>query len=340
MTPLAFATWLIIAALPSAGREYAPPNGQIEQATLLIVVGAHGAPEYEQPFVQSAQRWKLAAEKAGAKCLGVGDHAADEPTDRKRLEALLGGEPRESTEALWLVLIGHGTFDGQTARFNLRGPDVSATELAQWLAPFERPLAVVNCASASAPFVNRLSAPGRVVVTATKSGYELNYARFGEYLSHAVADPGADLDKDEQTSLLEAFLSASGRVAEFYQQEARLATETALLDDNGDGLGTPAEWFRGTRAVRRAKEGASLDGTRARQLHLIRSPAEQSLPPEMRARRDELERAVAALRDNKPTDADEDAYYADLEPLLIELARLYASLDDPTRSPNTTPPLP
>jgi len=165
MTPLLVATWLLLAAEP------------LDQATVLIVVGAPGTAEYEEPFAQSGGRWKLAAEKAGAKCLRIGDRASDDPTDRERLQTLLAEEPTESTEALWLVLIGHGTFDGQTAKFNLRGPDVAASELAEWLAPFQRPLAVVNGASASAPFINRLSAPGRVVVTATKSGYEHNYAR-------------------------------------------------------------------------------------------------------------------------------------------------------------------
>ena len=39
----------------------------------------------------------------------------------------------------------------------LIGPDVSAGELAEWTAPVKRPLAVVNCASASAPFIQALS---------------------------------------------------------------------------------------------------------------------------------------------------------------------------------------
>ena len=298
-----------------------------ERPTVLIVVGAPGAPEYGGGFVQWAGRWESAAEKAGAKFLRVGDGPTGEKTDRRRFEALIRAEPKESADALWLVLIGHGTFDGRTAKFNLRGPDVSAAELADWLAPFKRPLAVVNCASASAPFINRLSAPGRVVVTATKSGYELNYARFGDYLSAAMATGAADLDKDEETSLLEAFLLASARTAEFYEQDARLATETALIDDNGDGLGTPAGWFRGTWATRRAKDGASLDGSRARQLHLIRSRPEQGMPREVRARRDELERAVAELRQSKGEKTNEDEYYARLEPLLVELARLYAALE-------------
>ena len=66
-------------------------------------------------------------------------------------------ETTGSMEPLWLVLIGHGTFDGHTAKFNLRGPDVSATDLAEWLAEMKRPLAVINCASSSSPFINRLA---------------------------------------------------------------------------------------------------------------------------------------------------------------------------------------
>lgn len=328
MKPLVLIAWLIIGA------------EKVEQPTVLIVVGAPGAPEYDERFAQWAGRWELAARKADAKCLRVGDSQTSDVTDRQRLQALLAAEPKESLHALWLVLIGHGTFDGRAAKFNLRGPDVASTELAKWLAPFKRPLAVVNCGSASAPFINRLSGLDRVVITATKSGYEHNYTRFGDYLSSAIADAAADLDKDDQTSLLEAFLSASGKVAEFYEQEARLATETALIDDNGDGLGTPAAWFRGTRAMRRAKDGASLDGVGARQFHLIRSRPEQDMPPEVRARRDHLERAVAQLRDSKSEKTNEDEYYAKLEPLLVELARLYAALEESANPPQRAPSVP
>ena len=95
-----------------------------------------------------------------------------------------------------------------------------------------------------------------------------------------------------------------------------------MLDDNGDGLGTPADWFRGIRAAKKAKEGASLDGYRAHQFHLLRSEAERALPPDVRARRDELELSIARLRERKGELAEDD-YYAQLEPLLLEMARLY-----------------
>src|SRR5204863_7310884 len=67
-------------------------------------------------------------------------------------------------------------------------------------------------------------------------------------LAKARCSVGVDRDRDGQIRLLEASLMASHHTAEFYKAESRLATEHALLDDNGDGLGTPADWFRGVRA--------------------------------------------------------------------------------------------
>ncbi len=145
-------------------------------------------------------------------------------------------------------------------------------------------------------------------------------------LSESIADLSADLDKDGQTSLLEAFLMASRHVKEFYDVEGRLATEHALVDDTGDGMGTPPDWFRGVRASKSAKDGATLDGFRAHQFHLVKSEAEQKLSPAVRTQRNELERAIATLRETK-TKLPEDEYYQKLEVMLLELSRLYESAE-------------
>ena len=252
---------------------------------------------------------------------------ADEPKDKKPAAATpnAAATPSAAREPLWIVLIGHGTYDGREAKFNLRGPDVTDLEFSEWLAPLKRPVALLDCASASGPFINRLSGENRVVVTATKSGSELNFARFGQYLAEAITNPRADLDKDGQVSLLEAFLTASKGVDEYYRNRAQLATEHALLDDNGDRLGTPAAWFRGVRATKRAKDGAPLDGIRAHQFHLIPSNRERFMPAEMRQRRNQLELSIASLRDQKDK-LSEDEYYGRLDKLMIELARLYREL--------------
>ena len=317
--------FLFLACFTAVCARASVPTERPDQPTVIVVVGAEGEPEYGRAFAQWADRWAEAAKKAAAEHVEIGrDGAADAESgaDKARLQAAVAGALKEPSRPLWLVMIGHGTFDGREAKFNLRGPDVTDAELAQWLSGCKRPLAVVDCASASAPFLKKLSGPNRVVVTATRSGSENNFARFGDHFSAAVADPGADLDKDGQTSLLEAFIAASHHVGEFYKQEARLPTEHALLDDNGDGLGIPADWFQGVRAARSAKDGAPLDGLRAHQWHLVMSDAERALPPEFRAERDKLELEVENLRAKKATLPEAD-YYARLEPLLVRLARLY-----------------
>ncbi len=291
--------------------------------TVVVVIGASGGDEFEAGFIQQASLWKETAVRAGSNHIEIGrEGEPGERADLDRLLQVLSAEPKDGAGEFWLVLIGHGTFDGREAKFNLRGLDLGATDLAVELQAFQRPVAVINTTSASAPFINALSAPGRVIVTATRSGNEINFTRFGQHMAEVIGDPAADLDKDGQVSLLEAFLVASHRVGEFYESEGRLATEHALIEDNSDGLGTPAEWFRGVRAVRRAQSGAAPDGVRAHQFHLIRSEAEQRLSPEIRARRDRIELEIARLRDVK-TERYIDDYYRELEALLLELAKLY-----------------
>ena len=245
---------------------------------MIVVVGAAGTPEYATQFAAWAKLWEQACTKSNATYMAIGLDEPGASSDLTRIQQILTDQSAETTAALWLVLIGHGTFDGRTAKFNLRGPDLSANDLADWLKPLHRPLVVIDTASSSAPFLKELSAPGRVVITATKSGFEQNFTRFGQYLAEAIIDPNADLDKDGQTSLLEAFLSASHAVAQFYAGAGRLATEHALLDDNGDGLGTPCRVVPRHPSGAAARDGAALDGHRAHQLHLLNSPAEAAIP--------------------------------------------------------------
>lgn len=296
------------------------------QPTVIVAVGAPGEAEFGQRFAEAADLLEKTAKRGGARPVIIGLQTNNPAVDRQQLQQALAAESKEGAAELWLVLLGHGTFDGKEAKFNLRSNDVSAVELADWLKPIQRPLAIINASSASAPFLQKLAGTNRVIITATRSSAEVNYARFGRYFAEAIGDSGADLDKDGQTSLLEAYLTTARRVKDFYDTEGRLATEHPLLDDNGDGLGTPPDWFRGTRASKAAKDGAPLDGLRAHQWHLVRSEAELKLPAEVRAKRDALEVSVDRLRGSKKSMA-EDEYYQKLEGLLLEIARLYESAE-------------
>jgi len=283
-------------------------------ATVILVVGAPGEPEYEPVFAEWAERWEVGARLGGANVIRI--------AGREALQSALAEQAGADQARLWIVYLGHGTFDGTRAKLNLAGPDVAANELASWLDPITRPTAVAICASSSSPFLNALSREGRVVVTATKSGHQYSFSRFGDYLSRAIGNAAADLDKDQQVSMLEAFLHASAGVAEFYAADGRMPSEHALIDDNGDGLGTPASWYRGVRSTREPEDGRVADGTHAHRLHLVASARERSMPDELRRRRDELEQRVELLRARKETLA-EDEYYRLLEELMLELARVY-----------------
>jgi len=293
---------------------------------IIVVVGAPGADEFQEEFDESLSLWRQACEKGNTDCTIIAGEPLTDNAHYETLKQKLSEAIKETATPLWIVFIGHGTFDGRTAKFNLRGQDVSATELTQWLEPIKCPLAVINASSSSAPFINRLTAPGRVILTATRNGYEQNYSRFHKYFAAAVGDLQADLDKDGQTSLLEAFIFADHGVAEFYSAAGRMATEHALLDDNGDGLGTRASWFKGIRPVITARDGAELDGYRAHQFHLIPSEFDQKIPPDLRQKRDQLELQIIRLRDSQ-TGPPDDTYLSQLENLLLQIANIYQQID-------------
>lgn len=200
--------WLMTAGIHHAIAEETPRG-----ADVVVLVGAPGTPDYEGLFRRWAGLWEAAAKKSAATCTIIGLETS--PTaDRARLEEFLKATDKAGPRELWLVLIGHGTFDRRLAKFNLRGPDISTDDLKEWLQPIERPTVVIDTSAASAPFLTKLAGTNRVIVSATKSGSEQNFARFGGFLAEALIDPSSDLDKDEQVSLWEAFLAGSRRTGE------------------------------------------------------------------------------------------------------------------------------
>ena len=294
---------------------------------ILLVVGSGGTETFTKEFAETSALWIDAAKKGEALIEVIG---LDSPADGAKTDAELLKEKLASDKSpeLWLVFIGHGTFDQRETKFNFRGPDVTDRDLASWADTYEGRLSVINTASASGSFVRAMSKSDRVIITATKNEGEQSYSRFGRYFAEAIAGTGeGDLDNDGQVSLLEAFLLASHRVADFYRTEDRIATEHALIDDNGDQLGSRSEWFEGTTPTKTASPEAKPDGDLAAQKVLIRSAFERLLTPGQREQRDDLERKVVELRRSRDKLPEPD-YYAKLEALLLELARLYESVKE------------
>ena len=215
-------------------------------------------------------------------------------------------------DLLLLVLIGHGSFDGTDAKFNLVGPDLSAADWGTLLKPLPGTLVVVNATAASFPFLERLAGPRRIVITATDSIAQRFDTVFPEYFIKALTDPEADIDKNGRVSVWEAFTAASVGVRRYFTQRGQLATERALMDDNGDGVGREAG-------------GEGNDGAAAARLYL--DPDVPGAPPteevllELLQKRAAIQEDVDDLKQRRPllTPAD---YQNEFERLMIAFARV------------------
>jgi hypothetical protein len=200
----------------------------------LIVSGATGGPEYAAQYSGWCRDLtRILVENDGFDPAAL--TVATAVNIRRVLDRL--GRTMTRDDLLLLVLIGHGTFDGVDARFNLVGPDLDASEWRDLLRPLRGRLVFVNTTGASFPFLERLAARGRIVITATDSAAQRFDTVFPGYFVSALADDGSDLDKNARISIWEAFAAASAAVRRHYQQRGQLSTEQALLDDNGDGVG-------------------------------------------------------------------------------------------------------
>ncbi len=290
---------------------------------LLIVVGLAGDPEHGTAF----EKWGVTMASAAARLgverehlvllaeTGEGQAKPNGRATKEQIEKAFDAFSKTATsdDVVFVTLIGHGSFDGVDAKFNLPGPDLSAKEFNGLLRRLPtRQIVFVNTTSSSGPFIDELSGPGRTIVTATRNGAERYATLFGGYFVDALTSEEADADKNKRISVLEAFRYAKGEVTRAYEREGLLATEHALLDDNGDKQGSPDPM------------ATAADGKFAAALSVGSTEAAVPLPsdPKLRAlvlEQRELERRVEALRLLK--DGMEPArYQAELERLVTELA--------------------
>ena len=220
-------------------------------------------------------------------------------------------------DLLLIILLGHGTYDGDAAKFNLVGPDLTATDWGTLLSGLPGRLVVVNTTSASYPFLERLSGPKRIIITATDSPAQKYATMFPEYFAKALSEASSDLDKNGRTSIFEVFAATSLAVKQHYVQRGKLLTERAVFDDNGDGVGREAE-----------AEGP--DGGSARLLYLDAELPAAANDPELAAlikRRRELEAEAEALKAKKAS-MPPPTWEAEYEKLMLELARVSRAIKE------------
>ena len=291
--------------------------------TIAILQGAPGEEKYEKLFQEWADNFQSACAQADRPALRIYKPAAGTSPKYQLREWFHKHVEAKSADPLWIFLVGHGTYDGKNAKFNLHGPDISAAELQEWMDPLgNRPVLLINTASSSSPFLTKLSATNRIILTATRSSSEYNATFLANYLSKNIASPEADLDQDGQTSLLEAWLHSNRELADHYKKENRIQTEHSLLDDNSDAKGTEPRSFFGILPTTKPDQKTDPDGYRAHQFHLHPSELEKSLTPDQKQARDALELDIHKLRRKKEVLTEEE-YYEQLETLLRKLGDIY-----------------
>lgn len=313
--PLAF----LLASLLGAGAE-----ARTAQPHMIIVSGLGGEKYYSDLF----HRWATTLNQVATTRLGISParviRLAEDPSrDPEFITAVSSKQQVLETidrlartagegDVVALVYLGHASASGGRALLNLPGPDLSAAELAAALDALSGRTAVaVIAAPSSAPFVEALSGPGRIIITATANTAENQHTRFGGHFVDAFAEDAADLDKDKEVSLLEAFRYATREVARGFETEGRIRTEHAMLDDDGDGAGSRdpgADEGDGMLAARvRLQAPAAADTTAGR----------EALALQIQARRlvDRIEETKRKKRSLEHAD-----YLQRLEALLVELA--------------------
>ena len=276
-----------------------------QQTHLLVITGVPGDDEHTQQFQKWATSFIDAAKKKDAVPDANITYLSGKQSTRVGVEqAFVDLAARvKPNDGVFVLLLGHGSFNGTQAAFNLPGPDLTVDEWTKLLGrlPAQR-VAFVNTSSSSGAFLPAVAAPGRVVITATKTGGERNETQFPEYFVAAFNDAAADRDRNGHVSVAEAFEYARTKVVQAFQQKGLLLTEHAVLNDGDEGR-LAATMFLGTG---RAEGALAVD---------LSDPAMKQLADE----KDAIDQQIAALKLKKNT-MDEAQYDAQLETLLTGLA--------------------
>ena len=264
----------------------------------LVVSGLGGDPQFEQRFGEQAEAMYKAALSASGDAAKVTLLKSERATREAIAEAIRAVARRtQAKDQFVLVLIGHGSFDGEEYRFNVPGPDLTASELGSLLDTVPARQLIVNATSASGAVIDRWKKPGRVLITATKSGGERNATRFAQFWVQALSSAEADRDKNEIVTAAEAYEYASRKVADTFKSDVAIATEHAQL------AGDAADRFVVSRL------GAAAVLSNDSELAVLQT--EQAA----------AERSLDDLKARKQTLA-EPAYYNELESVLLSIARV------------------
>ena len=301
--PVLTAALALCAAVAVAPYGATPVAGQ-GRTHAVIVAGLGGQAEYRESFhAEASQIYHALIDRHGLPAENVtylGEKVEVDPaiislrSTRANVLQVLGeiAQKADPMDRVFVVLIGHGTAGGDEVQLNLPGPDLTPSDFQLGLMAFPtQTLALVHTGTASGGFIAPLAGPNRILIAATRTERQLNATEFGQFFARAVA----------------------GEVERYYEEQNEMLTETAVLEDNGDGEASHDAGLSGP------------DGPLAATFHLggvsgtaAQTPDDPALALlyEERAAIQEQINALRALRETM----EEDTYLDTMEPLLVELA--------------------
>lgn len=300
----------------------------------VIIAGSGGDDTYRDRFADWGSRLEaVLTSKLGRKAEAV--HLFTEKEGAKRSEIanlnklfkqLKGSHRKEDT--LFIYLIGHGSYLRGEARFQIPGDDLSPPLLDAWIKSVPaKNVVIINASSASAPFINELSAPGRIICSATKSGSELNATEFMGFFLRALEEDKADRDHDERISVWEAARFASAQTRDWYSTNGLIATEHAILDDNADALGTRLVQEVDPLGIPKKERNAKPDGDLARTIFIQDFIWPDTVPkPLIERYLAQVEKARAVIARKKSM--SKTAFQSALEKEMLAAARLHQQIKE------------
>lgn len=228
----------------------------------LIICGLSGDAAHHKVFAETAAKLHEGLVKQlGFASRDVQLLFGDDPQDsdvepikssrrstREELEksaAELRGQLRPE-DTLWVIVLGHSHYDGKHSWLNLPGPDIHQLDFAKLFSGVTAGQQVfVITTPTSGFYLKPLSVKGRIVITATEVDWETNETEFPHELARVLSAPPAmqefDIDEDGVMTVFDLYMTVVRNLAQSYLDRELLATEHALLDDNGDGRGTDVQ---------------------------------------------------------------------------------------------------
>jgi len=221
-----------------------PAASAADERYALIVSGVSGSPK----FAESQKAWTDSLESTLRKGFGFGEGrvtvlsehgVGGESATRENVTRTLAFLKPKLTadDTLLVVLLGHGTYDGTSAKFNLVGPDMDSREWKAALEGAASKLIFVNTTSSSFEFVPALAGKNRIIIAATDSAAQKYATVFPQYFIEALEQIAkADNDKNGRLSVFEAFTYAGQAVKQSFDQKGTLVTERSIIDDGSNGV--------------------------------------------------------------------------------------------------------